>query len=186
MLENLGYLFPDDPPKYVLYCYAIFQPMFTEMQAMDIEIEFHDGVPSEQTLDSFRQEKQAHGLVILDDLMEKICNSKTVEGIFTKGSHHKNITVVYVNQNLFCRGKSSRSITVNAHYIVLFECADFLQIEIFGKQMGFGKVLMEAYIDAISDDFGYLVVDRAPRRNRLYQFRTKIFPGEDTIVYTAK
>ena len=186
LLLNLAQMFPDEPPKTVLYCYAIFQPMFTEMQGMDINIEFHEGVPSEATIDSFRENKMDHCLIILDDLMETMCDSKTIEEVFTKGSHHKNITVIYVNQNLFCQGKSSRGITRNAHYVILFECADFLQIEIFGRQMRFKKGMMEAYIDAISDHYGYLIVDRFPRGNRLYQFRTKVFPGEDTIVYIPK
>ena len=96
------------------------------------------------------------------------------------------MTIVYVNQNLFCQGRSSVSITRNAHYVILFECADFLQIQTFGKHMGKGKQLMQAYMDAISDHYGYLVVDRSPRRNRLYELRTKVFPGEHTIVYTPK
>ncbi len=187
LLENLNEMFPNDPPKSVLYCYGIFQPAFTDMQSMGIKMEFHEGVPSEATIDSFRQaDGERHCLVVLDDLMQLICSNKTIESMFTLGSHHKNVTVLYVNQNLFCQGRSSTSIARNAHYVILFECADFLQIEIFGKHMGKTKVLMEAYMDAISENFGYLVVDRSPRRNRQYQFRSKVFPGEATIVYSEK
>ena len=188
LVQNLDDLFPLDPPKSVLYCYAIFQPVFTEMQSEHIKVEFHEGVPSEDTINSYKKENPGHCIIILDDLMQTICHSKTIENVFTRGSHHQNITVLYVNQNLFCQGKSSISITRNAHYVILFECADLLQIEIFGKQMGKSKsqVLMEAYMDVISEPYGYLIIDRSPRRNRLYQFRSKVFPGEDTIVYTEK
>jgi len=37
--------------------------------------------------------------VIIDDLMQE--TNETVANMFTKGSHHRNISVVFLAQNLF-------------------------------------------------------------------------------------
>ncbi len=185
LLLQLSHMFPENPPSRVLYCYAIYQEAFTEMQGMEEHLEFHEGLPSSEFIDNFR-ETGHHCVIVLDDMMEQISKSRDVQNLFTRGSHHQNITVIYINQNFYCEGSCSRTINRNAHYIVLFECADLLQIEIFGKQMGMCKPLVNAYMDAVSEDYGYLVVDRSPSRNRLHQLRTKVFKEDTTIVYVPK
>jgi len=41
--------------------------------------------------------------------------------MFTKGSHHRIVSVVYLAQNLFPKNKSTRTMSLNAHYMVLFK-----------------------------------------------------------------
>jgi hypothetical protein len=45
-------------------------------------------------------------LIILDDLMDE--TDQRVASLFTKKSHHRNISVMYIVQNLFHRGKHHR------------------------------------------------------------------------------
>jgi hypothetical protein len=40
-----------------------------------------------------------------------------VASLFTKKSHHRNISIMYIVQNLF----HHRTISLNAHYMVLFQ-----------------------------------------------------------------
>jgi hypothetical protein len=56
-------------------------------------------------------------LIILDDLMDE--TDQRVTSLFTKKSHHRNISVMYIVQNLFHRGKHHRTISLNAHYMVV-------------------------------------------------------------------
>ena len=42
---------------------------------------------------------------------------------------------------------------------------------------------MEAYEDATSEMYGYLIVDFDPKSSRDLRMRTNIFPGEETICY---
>ena len=58
-------------------------------------------------------------LIILDDLMDE--TDQRVASLFTKKSHHRNISVMYIVQNLFHRGKHHNTITLNAHYMVVFK-----------------------------------------------------------------
>ena len=50
---------------------------------------------------------------------------------FTRKEHHRNSSVVYITQNLFKQSKSSCTISLNAHYLVLFQSpSDKMQIKV--------------------------------------------------------
>ena len=46
-------------------------------------------------------------MVILDGLMSQCSNDQRVVDLFTHGSHHRGITVLFLTQNLFPPGKLS-------------------------------------------------------------------------------
>ena len=53
-----------------------------------------------------------------------------------------------------------------------------------GKQIGAGKLLVEAYVDATSQAYGYIMLNLSPHRgDDNYIITSAIFPGEDLIVY---
>ena len=56
-------------------------------------------------------------LVILDDLLTDVYSKQVCE-LFTRGNHHRNISVILITQNLFHQGRFCRDISINAHYIV--------------------------------------------------------------------
>ena len=41
--------------------------------------------------------------------------------LFTKGSHHSNLSVLHLVQNVFDKNKHTRTISLNAHYLVIFK-----------------------------------------------------------------
>ena len=57
---------------------------------------------------------------MFDDLMTEAKCDQRIADLFTKGSHHRNISVVYLTQNLFPQGKACRDIILNTQYMVLF------------------------------------------------------------------
>ena len=59
-------------------------------------------------------------LIIFDDLMTKAKCDQRISDLFTKGSHHKNISIVYLTQNVFPQGRACRDIALNTQYLVLF------------------------------------------------------------------
>jgi hypothetical protein len=68
--------------------------------------------------------------MILDDLMDE--TDQRVAPLFTKKSYHRNISVMYIVQNLF----HHRTISLNAHYMVLFQnLTDVSQIMALAHQM---------------------------------------------------
>ena len=60
---------------------------------------------------------------------------------FTRKEHHRNASVVYITQNLFQQSKSSRTISLNAHYLVLFQSPrDKMQIKVLAKVSNGAKI----------------------------------------------
>ena len=61
-------------------------------------------------------EKRERTLIVLDDQSRgEAGGTATISDLFTKGSHHQNITVVYIVQNLFDKGRFHRAISLNSH-----------------------------------------------------------------------
>ncbi len=61
------------------------------------------------------------GLFVLDDLMTEGSEDKDLLDFFTKLSHHQNITVMFLCQDMFPPGKYAKSISRNVHYIIAFK-----------------------------------------------------------------
>ena len=72
----------------------------------------------------------------MDDQMIEAGKDNRIVNLFTKGSHHRNLSVIYIVQNLLHQGKGNRSISLNSHYLVLFKNPrDKLQLLTLAKQM---------------------------------------------------
>ncbi len=182
VLEHKEDLFDSPPPHRVLYCYAEWQPLFDDMKDTMKYVIFHQGLPTRDDIEELADGK--HHLVVLDDLMADIVKDETIQHLFTRGSHHKNLSVMYLSQNAFCQGKCARNISLNCAYIVLFKNPrDLYQIQLIGRQIGLPKSLSEAYDDCMEELYGYLVVDLSPRHTGLPRLSSHVFPGEDHVSY---
>ena len=109
MLRHLEELFYPVPTK-IIYCYGECQKKFDELPP---NVELMEGFP-DNVNDMVRGHD--HSLVVLDDLMAQCSNDQRVADLFTRGSHHRGISVLYLTQNLFPPGKLSRTISLNSHY----------------------------------------------------------------------
>ena len=122
-------------------------------------------------------------VVVLDDLMAE--TDGRVTDLFTKKSHHSNTSVIYLVQNLFSRNKESRTISLNTQYMVVFKNPrDASQITNLAKQMYPGRVkfIQEAFADATSTPYGYLLVDLKQDTPEDLRLRTSILP-DDVVQY---
>jgi hypothetical protein len=128
-----------------------------------------------------------YNLLIVDDLMYEA--QQEVVQWFTKYSHHRNCSIVYLVQNLFHQSKEHRTISLNSQYMVLFpNPRDRGQIAHLAKQVlpGCPKALQEAFADATARPYGYLLLDLKPDTPEQLRMRTNIFPDEIAIVYIPK
>jgi len=161
-------------PKKILWCYGVYQDLFDTLQG----VEFHDGVPDGETL-------QSGTLLILDDLMHEA--DDRVEKIFTKYSHHRHISIMLLTQNLFF--KKTRTIGLNAHYMILFKNPrDATQIAYLARQMfpSKSKFMIEAFKEATSQPYSYFVIDLKPDTEERMRLRSGIFPDEKNYIYINK
>ena len=85
----------DGAPENIIWCYGIYQPAYDEIQRNIPNITFVEGVPSD--LDSMIN-PSIRNLVVIDDLMHELSNDQRITSLFTKGCHHRNLSV-----SLFCK-----------------------------------------------------------------------------------
>ena len=120
--------------------------------------------------------------------MSKAGDSKELGDLFTKGSHHRNLTIIYIVQNLFDKSRSMRTISLNSQYLVLFKYPrDKTFVQHLGNQMHpkNTKLLVDAFDDATQAPYGYLLIDLRQETPEDMRIRTNIFPGEQEQVYIS-
>ena len=187
-LKNLPSMFDGAPAMKVMYCYSIDQPLFDEMKRAIPGILFHEGLPDKEEMQELS--RGGHALLVLDDLMQEVSNSKDMVDLFCQYSHHMGISVMYVTQNLYQQGKFSRTIALNTHVLVLLKSMrNASQISCFARQLYPNRrgMLEEIYDDCMKTPYGYLIVDLNPSSVDLYRLRTHIFPEEyPPVIYMPK
>ena len=93
MLQYLSKLFTPVPEK-VVWLYGEYQSFFRDYPS----VVFEEGL---SFLDRFAPGPRT--LLIIDDLLHETTDQ--VAQLFTKGCHHKNVSVIYLSQNLFHQSK---------------------------------------------------------------------------------
>ena len=129
-------------PEHVTWYYGEWHSAYENLDIPNVCLE--QGLPT-----AFDTGKR--NVVVLDDLMAE--TDGRVTDLFTKKSHHSNTSVIHLVQNLFPNHKESRTIRLNAQYMVVFKNPrDASQVTHLAKQMYPGRVkfVQEAFKDATS------------------------------------
>ena len=121
-------------------------------------------------------------LIVFDDQTIDASEDKRIVNLFTRGSHHRNLSMIYIEQNLFHQRKDSRSISLNSHYLVLFKnLRDKLQILTLAKQVhpGQSDFFLNQYEEAVKRHFGYLLINLKTTTQDNCRLRTNFLPSEE-------
>jgi len=156
--------------KKILWCNGIAKAIPKDIYSTN-KVEILKNVP-----DTFENTDDGT-LIILDDLMTEAYNKNICE-LFTKGSHHNNLSVVLVTQNVFHQAKYCRDISLNCKYLVIFKNPrDKSQICALARQIypENSAELIRVYNEATSRPHGYLLFDLTQSANDLTRFRSDIF-----------
>jgi len=161
-------------PLRVLWCYGIWQSAYKE-PLPGVEIVYTDTLPEEESLRVSKPD-----LIVCDDMMNELKDDTHMSALFTRISHHLNISIIFIVQNLFFQGKQCRNISLNAHYIILMKnVRDKNQVTHLARQFAPGKVaqFIDAFNDATSAERGYIRVDLTPQTPDRYRIQTNIIPS---------
>lgn len=172
----------DPRSETILWLYAEDQPLHRTLK----NVEFEHGIPDDLEA---RFQKRHRNLLVLDDLMTQLHSDERLTRLFSVGSHHKNLSIIFITHNLFHHGREMRTLSLNSHYLVLFKNPrDQLQISTLARQMypGKSKFLVEAFEDATQKAHGYLMIDLKPATPEQLRIRTQIRPSEVQLVYINK
>jgi len=139
----------------------------------------NEGVPED-----FGSANGETSLVILEDLLNDVYSMQVCE-LFTRGSHHRNISVVLIAQNLCHQGRFCTDISLNAHYIVSLKNVRvkkqymYLDGQVYPED---SLVIYNAYLDASKEAHGYLLLDLTQNKIAGLRFRSYIFPDEIHLI----
>ena len=169
-------------PKNIIWLYAEDQPLYRGMN----QVKFIKGIP--ENIESRFNPSQIN-LLIIDDLMTELHSDARLTRIFSVGSHHRNLSVIFIVHNLFHQGREMRNISLNSHYLILFKNPrDKQQVATLARQMypSNWRFLVEAYNDATAKPHGYLLLDLKPSTDDKLRVRSSILPREVDVVYIQK
>ena len=179
IIENVSVMFKEKVYK-IYYFYTVWQNLFERFQNKNVS--FIKGLPNEDIIEKITDAN--HNLLILDYMQMTALNSSFIANLFSRESHHKNLSVFLILQNFFHQGKYGRDISLNSHYLILFRNKrDKNIIKILSTQIGLGKELENVYLDATNEAYGYIMIDLTPSGDSTYMLRSHIFPDEYLIVY---
>lgn len=95
----------------IIWCYSEYQPTLPRSVK---NVTFHHGYSDQLVARENLSEGQS--LLVLDDLADSI-SPKSIGNLFTKISHHRNVSVFFLVQNLYYRGlPNMRLLNLNSHY----------------------------------------------------------------------
>ncbi len=166
-------------PSRIIWIYSEWQDSYDRISVIYPYIEFIKGPITEQLYESIIPTK--NNLLILDDQMTNSGKKDEISKLFTQGSHHKNLSVMYLVQNLFDKGKQHRTVSLNSHYIILFKNPrDNIQPGILGRQMYTSnwKAFVEIYKEATNEPYGYIVLDLRQETPDDFRIRSNIFKDD--------
>jgi len=149
-------------PQRIVRLYKRWQPLDDVIRAtVRPPVEFIQGIPIDLDKDQFLNPNMNN--LILDDLMSTASKDPRVNELFTEGSHHRNLSVIAINQNLYySKGPTQRR---NCHYLALFNSPiDKQQVMTLARQMypDNYQYFMRHFSEATCKPFGYLLVDLKP------------------------
>ena len=165
-------------PQRIIYCYGQWQPLYMDLKRSLPRIEFIKGIPDRLDDPDFIDGKERL-LIVFDDLMTEAKCDQRLADMFTKGSHHRNMSVVYLTQNIFPQGKACRDIALNTQYLVLFNNPmDRQQVATLARRMyplSSGR-FMKRFEEAVQKPYGYLVVDLKATTPEQLRLNSNLFP----------
>lgn len=173
----------------VTWCYGCWQDGY-KTAVPNADINYIDGLVSQSEIEAQRPD-----LIVIDDLMTELGSNKELSNLFTKVSHHLNVNVIFITQNIFHHGKEIRTISLNCHYIVaLKNVRDKAQILNLGRQLypSESEHFREAFEDATSTPYSYLMIDMKPDTPDELRLRSQVLPHERIkgmiapVVYCSK
>lgn len=171
-------------PVRLVWLYGKWQKKFEDLKkTLPIpKVEFRQGLENLPT----NFDRGVTNVLVVDDLMDDAGKDGRMADLFTKGSHHDNLSIFFLTQNLFPRGKECRTLSVNSHYMFIFKNPrDTLQLKTLASQMypEARKEVEEAYRDATNRPHGYLFMDLKQVTPDCVRMQTNILPGEETYAY---
>lgn len=180
----------DPPPEEIYWFYGTQTAALPDLQSR-YGVKVASGLPRmDQLEEAWRnQGPLVPRLMILDDLMTD-ARKNIISNLFSRGSHHLNLSVMFIVQNIFHQHREMRNIFLNAQYRILFQNpGDATQLTLINNRMYPGR---KNFLHSVMNDVQnrmrhvYIVLDTHPRTPTDLRVRSEIFPGEVNSVFVPR
>ena len=125
-------------------------------------------------------------VIVIDDLFQEANKETEFTNLFTKIARHREVTVIFITQNLFHQGGHHRTRNLNVHYLVLFKnprdqtVIDFVARQAYPHDK---KYLVDSFHDATKNAHGYIFIDFTQQCPDDERVKTDIFNQKGITVY---
>ena len=129
------------------------------------------------TMDWLEENQPPKNSIIVIDDMALEATADTAK-LFSVGSHHYHINIIFLCQNLFTRNQFFRDISLNSTYVVLFKnVRDKQQVSNFAKQFApqQNKQFLSIFSEATQEPYTYLILDNHQKTNNLHRIISNYF-----------
>ena len=167
-------------PQKIIWLYKRWQPLYGEiLKSVTPRVEFIKGIPDNIESDDFIN-PTVRNLIIFDDLAAACNKDSRIGDLFTEGSHHRNLSVMVLNQNLY----HSKSPTErrNCQYLILFKNPmDKQAVMTLARQMYPGKtsIFLDKFDEATAKPYHYLLVDLIANTEEKSRFQNNVLNIKD-------
>ena len=186
LLRNRGSLYDKKPGK-VFWCYKIWQKSYDIMSKFGIVDHFSHGIPTMEWIQEQIGDFNLRNCTIVIDDMALEATEDTAK-IFTVGSHHFNVNVIIIAQNIFTKNKFFREISLNTSYHVIFKNPrDNSSIGTLAQQFAPNnvKTIKAIFKKATTKPHSYLLLDYRQETDEKHRMRGNIMceAGNPVSIY---
>ncbi len=172
----------------IVFFYKQWQRLYDKMLE-SFYISFVNEIPTTERIKHLSQPYSNRGgsVLVIDDFMQEL--TKDVSILFSTLSHHLNITVFLLTQNLFSKNPVFRDISLNATYNFIFKNPrDSSQISHFGRQYAPGKssFITSVYDKATHLPHSYILFDNHQETPNSIRLRSNILAENGPVRVWSK
>ena len=180
LVDNAHFSTPFDK---IVYCY----PDYLDDVPADFDqiVEYQSGLLDLQYFSSIPK----NSLIILDDMMTECGQSDTIMKLFSVVARKRNLSIIFIVQNVYDRSKQFRNIRMNATGFALFKfyAATDVTKRIL-RDLSCNNLITGKQLDKIYEkNFAYILIDIHPQRHSEFvTIRSNIFEKNYTIVHNME
>lgn len=174
---------------YIVWFYGVYNKTveYLENNYSD-KIKTVQGLPD--NVDEYlSNDKDVYGLVVFDDLMTEVSDSKLLAELTSRKCQHQSISWIVILQNLFYKSKERLTLQRNAHYMCIFHnpldrsVIQYMANRIMPKNQ---KIFLKIYERAAARPHGYLFLDGTQNCPEIARLRTDIFHYYQRIFFVKE
>ena len=161
-LVNLNHF--SSPFDKIIYCYPEY--LIESPVEFDQIVDYRPGLGDLEFFSTLPK----NTLIIYDDLMNECGNSKDIMKLFSVIARKRQLSIIFLVQNMFDRSKQFRNIRLNATHLVLFKfyAANDVQFRLL-RDLGMqGLISKQSLAQVYSKPYTYIMLDIHPNRQSLF------------------